>query len=122
MRLFIIILLLLIKGFPAIAQNPASDTSMQYFVALYTTGSSWDASKLFYEQTYFNDHSEHLASLRKAGKITIGGRYSDTGLILIKASNETEAQKFVNDDPAIRNKLFKVSVFPFDAFYGGCIE
>ena len=114
---FLFLIVTIAKG-----QNAVADSVSHYFVALYTTGSSWDATKQFYDQTYFNEHSAHLSALRKSGNIAVGGRYSDTGLILIKAKNEIEALQLINDDPAIRNELFKVSIFPFDPFYSGCIE
>jgi uncharacterized protein YciI len=117
-----LLFLFLLLAVTSKGQNASADSVTQYFVALYTTGKNWDASKQFFEQTYFNEHSSHLSSLRKAGNIATGGRYSDTGMIIIKASNEIEAQRLINEDPAIRNELFRVSVFPFDPFYSGCIE
>lgn len=122
MRISLLLLIIILTATVSKAQNAATDSASQYFVALYTTGKSWDATKQFYEQTYFNEHSAHLSALRKSGNIATGGRYSDTGMIIIKAANEIEAQNLVNADPAIRNALFSVSVFPFDPFYSGCIE
>lgn len=92
------------------------------FIILYTVGDSWDTTKQFHEQKYFAEHSSHLSGLRKEKKITIGGRYSDTGMILLKAKNEIEAHELINKDVSVQNKLFKAQIFSFDAFYSGCIE
>ena len=62
------------------------------FAILYTTGEAWDTTKQFHEQKFFAEHSAHLGALRKEKRITLGGRYSDTGLILLKAKDEKEAK------------------------------
>jgi len=97
-------------------------TGYEYFIVLYTIGENWDTTKQAHEQTYFKEHSSHLGELRKAKKIEIGGRYSDTGMMLLKAKDETEARTIILDDTAIKNKIFKAEIFPFDTFYKGCIE
>ncbi|MGZ5244994.1 MAG: YciI family protein [Bacteroidia bacterium] len=89
---------------------------------LYTIGENWDTTKEAYEQNYFKEHSSHLAELRNKGKISIGGRFSDTGMLLLNASDLNEAKNLIEKDIAIQNKLFTVEIFYFDAFYKGCIE
>jgi hypothetical protein len=100
--------------------NPARAT--EYFIVIYTTGSGWNKSKPANEQTHFKEHTEHLSELRKANKIDIGGRYSDIGMLLLKAKGEDEAREMITSDVAIKNKLFKAEIFPFDPFYKGCVR
>jgi len=97
-------------------------TDYEYFIVLYTVGENWDTTKQAYEQPYFKEHSTHLSELRKAKKIEIGGRYSDSGMILLKAKDETEAKTIIFNDTAIKNKTFKAEIFAFDTFYKGCVE
>jgi hypothetical protein len=117
--LFIIIALLFNDSLP---QNTQNKDGNKYFVVLYTIGENWDTTKQTHEQLYFKKHSSHLVELRKNEIITIGGRYSDTGLIIIRATNEKEAHHLITKDVAIQNKLFKAEIFPFNPFYKGCIE
>ncbi len=113
----ILMLLLSLKSF----SQKAADT-LQYYVVLYTVGQSWDTTKAYHEQADFKEHSAYLSQLRKVNLIVLGARYSDTGIIVIRAKSETEAKDIVNADKAIRNKLFKAEVFAFETFYEGCLN
>lgn len=106
----------------AFSQETKSKDSSEYFVVLYTIGENWDTTKQTNEQFYFKEHSLHLSELRKSKKINIGGRYSDTGIIILKTKNEEEAKTIITKDLVIQNKIFKAEIFPFDPFYKGCIE
>ena len=94
----------------------------ELFIVLYTTGDSWDTSKEFYEQSYASEHSAHLAGLRELEKITLGGRYGDVGMIILVANDEADAQRIINEDPAVEGQIFNVEIHPFYTFYGGCVE
>ncbi len=100
----------------------STKTNYEYFIVLYTIGENWDTTKQAYEQPYFKEHSTYLSELRKAKKIEVGGRYSDTGMILFKAKDEEEVRVIVTNDTAIKNKVFQVEIFSFDPFYKGCVE
>lgn len=104
------------------SQDTMSSSKYEYFMVLYTLGENWDTTKQVQEQLYCKAHSSHLAELRKTEKISIGGRYSDTAMLILKATDEEETQHLVRRDSAIQNKIFKVDVFSFDSFYSGCIE
>ena len=101
--------------------NPAVDSDSLYIV-VYTPGSSWDFKKQPQEQAYFSNHSKMLSTLRKEGRIKIGGRYSDKGVILLLSNSLQDARSIVFSDSAVINKLFTAELFPFSAFYKGCIE
>jgi len=104
------------------AQDTNKQDQFEYFIAIYTIGDNWDTTKQAYEQPYFSEHSTHLAELKKANKISVGARYSDKGMLVLKVKDEAEAKRLVTNDTAIKNKLFKVEVHPLYPFYGGCIE
>lgn len=95
---------------------------MQYFVVLYTVGEAWDTTKQFYEQKYFDDHSNFLSKLRKEKTIVVGGRYADTGMIILKATDEKTAWLIMEGDLSVKNKTFKFELHLLDVFYEGCIE
>ena len=113
---------LLVPASATFSQDNKALDSSAYFIVLYTVGESWDTTKQFHEQAYFNEHSSYLGTLRKTKKIVIGARYSDTGMIVIKAKDETEANRLITEDIAIQHKLFNADIYPFGPFYSGCIE
>lgn len=104
------------------AQEKPEEEKDQYFILIYSPGELWDSSKSPSEQQYFAEHSAHLRDLRNKERITIGGRYSDKGLIILKSKDETEAKEIAESDVSVQNKLFKVEIFLLNAFYKGCID
>ena len=87
------------------------------FVVLFTTGPAWDASKSPAEQPGFKEHSANLRRLREAGQITLGARYADKGMIILKAQDEAAARAEFANDPTIGANVFKLEVFPMRFFY-----
>lgn len=122
MKTILLSILLTVIAATGFAQDSTTKKTSQYFIVLYTTGENWDTTKQPYEQTYFKEHSAHLAQLRKENRIDIGGRYIDTGMLLLKAGNQEEAEALITKDVAIQNNLFKAAIFPFSPFYKGCVE
>lgn len=106
----------------AFSQETKNEDNNKSFVVLYTIGENWDTTKPANEQLYFKEHSLHLSELRKNKKISIGGHYSDMGMIIIKAKDENEAKTLIIEDKAIQNKIFKAEIFLFNPFYKGCVE
>lgn len=94
----------------------------QYFAMIYTTGANWDHEKQYHEQAYFKEHSDFLSGLRKEGRITLGGRYSDKGFMILKAKNEAEALALIATDESVVNKTFHAEIYLFSVFYKGCVE
>ncbi len=119
--ILVCILLLALIGH-TYAQEGHSRYEFKYYAALYTLGKGWDQSKAAGEQEYFKEHSAHLSALRKDRKITMGARYSDTGMVVFRAGKEEDVRDWVNADPAIQNKLFSVEIFEMSPFYSGCLE
>ncbi len=117
MKPTIIFIATLLQTFMSLAQQ---DT--KYFALIYTTGANWDPSLPPSGQAYFKEHSKHLKDLREAGKIAIGARYSDKGLIVLKLSGEVEAEQILAQDPSVIHQTFKAEIHPFNAFYEGEIK
>lgn len=112
----------LVLGLPLLSFSQSEEKADSYFIALYTLGDSWDMDKQPQEQTYFKEHSMFLSQLRKQEKISVGARYSDTGMLIIKGKSEEEVKNMLHEDVAIQNKLFKLEIHPFSPFYKGCID
>lgn len=122
MKIILLTLFVTLFAVSVFSQETTSKDSSEYFVVLYTIGENWDTTKQAHEQNYFKEHSLHLSELRKSKKISIGGRYSDTGMIILKAKDQKEAETIITKDTAIQNKIFTTKIFPFNSFYKGCIE
>lgn len=104
------------------AQERKQLSEPQYIIVQYTTGEAWNHKKPAHEQAFFREHSQHLSELRKKQIILIGGRFSDTGMLILKADHVTTAAELINADAAIIHKTFKAEIAPFDPFYGGCVQ
>lgn len=114
-----LVLLLLV---PLFMNGQESEEEKSHFVALYTVGSLWDMDKAPNDQAYFSEHSAFLSKLRKENTIVMGARYSDTGMIVLQATDLEAAKNLLLEDIAVQNQLFNVEVHPFSIFYKGCIE
>lgn len=117
MKKYILLLL-----FPFITQAQEPEVEPSHFVALYTLGASWNMEVDPMEQQFFQEHSSFLSNLRKDGVIVLGARYSDTGMIVLKAADLESAKTLLHSDVAVQEALFNVDVHPFDVFYKGCVE
>ncbi|WP_394974569.1 hypothetical protein [uncultured Croceitalea sp.] len=115
------VLLFLFFPILLIAQE-SPQKSDQYFIALYTVGENWDVKKSPGEQLYFKEHSSFLSQLRKDKIIVTGARYSDTGMLILKATDFKTIESMLQQDLAIQNKLFELEIHPYASFYKGCIE
>ena len=96
---------------------PAGDV----FALVFRTGPAWDQSKAPSEQPFFAGHSKNLRELRAEGRILLGGRFSDLGLVLVRAASAGEARALVDRDPSVKNGTFLAEVHPFHAFMPGCV-
>ncbi len=97
-KLIVLSILIFLVGLNKLSAQKDSKDSLQYFVVLYTIGEAWDTAKQYYEQKYFDDHSTFLSKLRKEKTIVVGGRYANTGMIILKASNEKTAYFIMEGD------------------------
>jgi len=92
------------------------------FIVHFTIGENWDPNKPAKEQKYFAQHSENLRALRASDKLLLGARYADKGMIILRATDEVEARKLIEQDSTVVHHVFDFTVHPFQPFYDGCIE
>jgi hypothetical protein len=101
--------------------SPPPTSEPALFAVEITIGPKWDASKPAHEQQYFREHSANLKRIRDAGSLVIGARYSDKGLIVLAAQDESHARSLMDADPSIRAEVFRYQLYPFSVFYGGTV-
>lgn len=109
------------------AQTPVQAPSLtsipvpaqRLFAVEITTGAKWDASKPFNQQAFAKEHSAHLKKLRDEGIISMGARYGEKGLIVVKAGDENTARALVAADPSMQNETFKFTLHEMRVFYPG---
>ena len=69
---------------PANVTEPATNL---YAIEI-RVGAGWDATKHPNEQAYFREHSANLKRLRDEGRLVLGARYSDKGLVVVRAASD----------------------------------
>ena len=109
----------------ALAQaTPATppDPPANLYAVEIRTGANWDASKPAHEQAHFREHSANLKRLRDQGHLVLGARYSDKGLLVLRAASDQDAHAMLAEDPSIRAKVFGYELHPFNVFYGGSVQ
>ena len=70
------------------------------------------------EQNTMAAHFEYLQGLADRGVVQMAGRTLDTGertfgLVVFMAASETEAQRLVDEDPAVRESVMTAELFAF---------
>ena len=101
-------------------QEPAPAAPAKLFAVVFRTGPAWDQEKPPSQQSFFKEHSQNLAALRKAERIALGGRYADVGLIVVRAADVAEARSLLRDDPSLLAGVFQADVHAWSTIYDGC--
>jgi uncharacterized protein YciI len=111
----------------AATQAPASapvapPPSGGLYVVIVRTGAAWDAAKPAASQLHFKEHSANIRRLGAEGKLALGGRFSDMGLLVVRAPSEAEARALFDPDASIAGGTFRVEVHPWRTFAPGCLD
>ena len=96
------------------AQKPA------LFAVRFQPGAGWDQSKPPAEQTGFASHSANLQRLRRDGRVVLGGRFADLGLIVVSAADLAAARELFTSDETIAAKVFSVQIDQWSTIFEGC--
>lgn len=115
-------LALLLAACVAPVQEPKPAAPARLFAVTFRTGPGWDAAKPPGEQRYFKEHSANIRQLKAEGRLVVGGRFADVGLLLLRAETQADAQALVDRDPSVANGTFKAEVHPWSTFATGCVE
>jgi uncharacterized protein YciI len=97
-------------------------TSANAFAVRFQPGAAWDKSKTPADQMGFASHSANLQRLRKEGRIVLGGRFADLGLIVVTASNLAAARELFASDETIAGKVFTIQIDPWSTIFDGCVK
>ena len=90
------------------------------FAVRFQPGAGWDKSKPPAEQTGFASHSANLQRLRRDGRVVLGGRFADLGLIVVSASDLAAAREFFTADETIAAKVFSIQIDQWSTIFEGC--
>jgi uncharacterized protein YciI len=104
---------------PASAGAPVAGRLL--FAVEIRSGANWNAALPPNQQAFMREHSAHLRKLRDEGRIRIGARYGDVGLIVLEAATIDEARAWMQADPSMQAGTFRFEIHPFGVFYGGSV-
>jgi len=103
------------------SSEPVSPTD-QIFIVQFSIGPSWTAGKPPPDQPSFKEHSENLARLRREGRISLGARFADKGMIVVHYPTEAAARSEIAADPGVRAGTFVFEISELHTFYEGCLQ
>ena len=87
------------------------------YVIVHKPGPNWKQSVSPFEQSNLQVHVEHYRSLLQAGKLSMGGPFTDetAGGMMIPEANVSEAEirAFAANDPAVQSGLLIFEVRPW---------
>jgi uncharacterized protein YciI len=108
---------------PAAASAPlsAAATSKPLFAVEFRTGPQWNAALPPGQQAFMREHSANLKRLRDEGRIRVGARYGEVGLIVLEAASLDEVRSWIDADPAVKAGTFRYELHPLAVFYGGSL-
>ncbi len=115
-RCQLLLALLLISMACAGVAQQASDSAAQ-FVVHFSLGPDWDQNKPPAEQTGFAEHSANMQRLRAEGFILLGARYDELGMLIVQSDSLATAERIIQADPAVTNRIFNYSIAPLSIFY-----
>jgi uncharacterized protein len=79
------------------------------------------------DEAITGEHFQRLVKLKNEGLVILAGRtmleLSDAGmmgLVIFYAKDEKEAQQFMQDDPAVKNKIMLAKVVPYSVAVNKC--
>ena len=104
------------------AASAAAAASKPLFAVEFRTGPAWNPALPPGQQAYMREHSANLKKLRDEGRIRIGARYGEVGLVVLEAATIDEARAWIEADPAVKSGTFRFELHPFGVFYGGTVQ
>ena len=92
------------------------------FIVTFSTGPAWTAGKPPGEQPAFREHGANLQRLRREGRIALGGRYANKGMIVARFPTEAAARQELGADPGVKAGTFTFDLAELRPFFEGCLE
>ena len=99
----------------------ADDRGMKSYVLVILKTGPNDVKDKELRDKYFMGHFENINRMAEAGKLIVAGPFNTNnqnfrGLFILNVSDFNEAEKLIQEDPTIREKIFDVEMFHW---YGG---
>ncbi len=112
----------LVALLPAPLFAQAAPAASRMFAVVIRTGPAWDKTVPPGQQKHFKEHSQNIARLRSEGRLKLGGRFGEWGLLVIEAPDEAEARAQIDRDPSVVAGVFAADVHAWSTFAPGCVE
>ncbi len=107
---------------PAAASSPsAAAPVLRLFAVEIRTGPQWNSALPPNQQPLMREHSANLRRLREEGRIRVGARYGEVGLIVVEAATIEEARAWIDADPAMRAGVFRYEIHPLGVIFPGTL-
>lgn len=112
----------------ATGQDTAKLKPKQYLGVLtltekYRSEKNWTKA----DEAIVGEHFQRLVKFKNEGIVLLAGRtelaLDNTdmmGLVVFEAANDVEAQRFMDEDPAVKNKIMQVKVHPYSVAISKC--
>jgi uncharacterized protein len=70
------------------------------------------------EKKLVSEHFDYLKGLTNGGTVVLAGRTANTdvssfGIVIFRAGSEEEARRIMNEDPAVKSRVFRAELFPY---------
>jgi uncharacterized protein YciI len=95
--------------------------ALRLFAVEIRTGPQWVSALPPGQQPLMREHSANLRKLREEGRIRVGARYGEVGLIVIEAATIDEARAWMDADPAMRAGVFRYEIHPLGVIFPGTL-
>ncbi len=89
----------------------------------YTDEKNWTEK----DQAIVGEHFQRLVKMKETGIVVLAGRMelplndpAMQGLVIFYAKNEKEANEFMMNDPAVKNKIMNAKVIPYGIAVSAC--
>jgi len=127
MTKFFFILLLSLISYASFGQK-ADSTRKEYLGVLtltekYKNEKNWTDK----DQAFVSEHFQRLLKMKGEGIVILAGRTQYDlnnadmmGLIIFYADDDNAAEKFMQDDPAVKNKIMLAKVHPYSIAVNKC--
>lgn len=105
-------------------ESPAASVAApreRLYLVIFSLGPAWIAGKPPGEQPAFREHGQNLKRLRDADRITLGARYADKGMIVLRSESEVGARNEIAADPGVRAGIFTFELNELVPFYSGYV-
>lgn len=124
---YLLLILLCLPGYTIFAQQ--KDSTRKEFLGVltltekYKDEKNWTAA----EEAIVGEHFQRLVKNKNDGIVVLAGRtdYETNnpdmmGLVIFYAKDLKEAQQFMMDDPAVKNKIMLAKVHPYSIALNRC--